>query len=281
MHDVISQRGQHAYKKMAARSCGRPLWSLTRALRYRFIVPFASCHPLDRGWNLSSNSNCSKMRDIHLETGNSSAAEQDKPLVLGEESFDIERRWKRKFLDTQYLGDAIFVLGPMGVGKTTVINRDFKRHPVFRHYAFVDTDEIMGMLNGFASDKVEEFYPVARHLAIRLTDWILEQKISFVAEGTCVKYLELIDYIHRLKSTGYKVRVKWLPFLSLETVLERARLRRNRLVPDHVVRSIYHGSREGIQKLIEYNKDGSLFEEMECVQERDRAIEATSVESTS
>lgn len=217
------------------------------------------------------------MKDIHLETGFEMASTQNN-RPLREESNDIERRWKRKFLDTQYLGEAIFVLGPMGAGKTTVINSDFKCHPLFRNYAFVDTDEIMGMLNGFASDKVEEFYPVARHIAIRLTDWILDQKISFVAEGTCVKYLELIDYMHRLKSTGYNIRVKWLPLVSLETVLARARLRRNRLVPDHVVRSIYHGSHEGIQKLIEYHKDCSLFEEMECVQERNRDIEPSSIE---
>lgn len=31
---------------------------------------------------------------------------------------ELESAWKRKFLNTQYRCDAIFVLGPMGAGKT-------------------------------------------------------------------------------------------------------------------------------------------------------------------
>ena len=216
------------------------------------------------------------MKDIQLESELEKSSTQNS--VFTEETEEIERRWKRKFFDTQCLGDAIFVLGPIGAGKTTVITNEFKCHPVFGKYAIVDTDEIMGMLDGFASDKVEEFYPVARHIAIRLTDWILDQKISFIAEGTCVKYLELIDYMHRLKSAGYHIRVKCLPVVSLETVLARAKLRKNRLVLDHVVRSIYHESHEGIRKLLEYNRDGSFFEEMDCEQERSRELGHSSIE---
>lgn len=175
----------------------------------------------------------------------------------------LESKWKRKFMDTKYRCDAIFVLGPMGAGKTTVINNEFKTHPVFGNYAYVDTDEIMGMLKGFESNKVEEYYPLARTIAINLTDWILEQKISFVAEGTCVKYLELIDYMHRLKSVGYHVRVKRLLGVPLETVIERAKLRKNRVVPDHVVKSILEGSNLGLEKLYEFNKREALFEDMD------------------
>lgn len=175
----------------------------------------------------------------------------------------IESKWKRKFMDTKYRCDAIFVLGPMGAGKTTVINNEFKTHPVFGNYAYVDTDEIMGMLKGFESNKVEEYYPLARNIAINLTDWILEQKISFVAEGTCVKYLELIDYMHRLKSVGYHVRVKRLPRIPLDTVLERAKLRKNRVVPNHVVKAILEGSNLGLEKLYEFNKREELFEDID------------------
>lgn len=175
----------------------------------------------------------------------------------------VESKWKRKFMDTKYRCDAVFVLGPMGAGKTTVINHEFKTHPVFGNYAYVDTDEIMGMLKGFESNKVEEYYPLARNIAIDLTDWILEQKISFVAEGTCVKFPELIDYMHRLKSVGYHVRVKRLPRVPLDTVLERAKLRKNRVVPDHVVESILEGSNRGLENLYEFNKRESLFEDMD------------------
>ena len=180
-----------------------------------------------------------------------------------QDTHEVESKWKRKFLNTQYRCDAIFVLGPMGAGKTTVINNEFKTHPVFGNYAYVDTDEIMGMLKGFESNKVEEYYPMARYISIHLTDWILEQKISFVAEGTCVKYLELIDYMHRLKSVGYHVRVKRLPRVAVDTVLERAKLRKNRIVPEHVVKSILEGSNLGVEKLYEFNKRELLFEDMD------------------
>ena len=184
-------------------------------------------------------------------------------FITSSDTKHVESKWKRKLLNTQYRCDAIFVLGPMGAGKTTVINNDFKTHPVFGNYAYVDTDEIMGMLKGFESNKVEEYYPIARNIAIHLTDWILEQKISFVAEGTCVKYMELIDYMHRLKSVGYHVRVKRLPRVPLETVLERSKLRKNRVVPDHVVKSILEGSKLGLDKLYEFNKGEFLFEGMD------------------
>ncbi|XP_022790657.1 uncharacterized protein LOC111330122 [Stylophora pistillata] len=190
----------------------------------------------------------------------------------------MESKWKRRFLYTQYRCDAIFVLGPMGAGKTTVINDEFKTHSVFRNYAYVDTDEIMGMLKGFESNKVEEYYPVARNIAIHLTDWILEQKISFVAEGTCVKYLELIDYMNRLKSVGYHVRVKRLPRVPLDTVLERAKRRKNRLIPDHVVESILEGSNLGIEKLYQSNKIESLFEDMDEQERNEELRPAASLE---
>ena len=184
-------------------------------------------------------------------------------FITSSDTKHVESKWKRKLLNTQYRCDAIFVLGPMGAGKTTVINNEFKTHPVFGNYAYVDTDEIMGMLKGFESNKVEEYYPIARNIAIHLTDWILEQKISFVAEGTCVKYMELIDYMHRLKSVGYHVRVKRLPRVPFETVLERSKLRKNRVVPDHVVKSILEGSKLGLDKLYEFNKREFLFEDMD------------------
>lgn len=177
---------------------------------------------------------------------------------------ELESAWKRKFLNTQYRCDAIFVLGPMGAGKTTTINNEFKSHPIFGNYAYVDTDEIMGMLNGFESNKVEDYYPIARNISINLTDWILEQKISFVAEGTCVKYLELQDYMHRLKLVGYNVRVKRLPRVPFSTVLDRSKRRKNRIVPDHVVKSILKGSNLGLDQLYELNKKESLFEDIDA-----------------
>ena len=243
---------------MASRLCRMGLQSNSRLC----IVHF----PLSRKAKVFARLFCTSVMSKsmkHVNGVESNEGTISNSFLNAQETKLVESKWKRKFMDTKYRCDAVFVLGPMGAGKTTVINHEFKTHPVFGNYAYVDTDEIMGMLKGFESNKVEEYYPLARNIAIDLTDWILEQKISFVAEGTCVKYLELIDYMHRLKSVGYHVRVKRLPRVPLDTVLERAKLRKNRVVPDHVVKSILEGSNLGVEKLYEFNKRESLFEDMD------------------
>ena len=170
--------------------------------------------------------------------------------------------WISKQLNSKcYYGEAVFVLGPMGAGKTTVLLDEFKKHNVYKDYAYVDTDELMEQLDGFDSDKVEEFYPTARSIAIRLTDWLLNEKISFVAEGTCVKYLELADYMQRLKKNGYVIRVRHVNEIPVEEVLKRTSCRK-RKVPKDVVESIYYSSLEGVAELKKMNADNSLFEEI-------------------
>ncbi|EDO41679.1 predicted protein [Nematostella vectensis] len=72
----------------------------------------------------------------------------------------------------------------------------------------------------------------------------------------------------KLKTGGYVIRVKRLPHIPLELVLERAKHRRNRLVPEHVVRSIYTGSNEGVKMLYEHNREGVLFDDLDMLQER-------------
>ena len=171
--------------------------------------------------------------------------------------------WKRKFRQSKCYGEAVFVLGAMGAGKSTVITQEFRKHKLYGKYAYVDTDELMQELDGFDPDNVEEFYPTARGVAIYLTDWLLDENISFVAEGTCVKYDELEDYMKRLKQRGYSIKVKHVNNLSVNTVIERAR-RRHRKVPDEVVKSIYFGSLNGLNELkrINQSSDFTLFEEI-------------------
>ncbi|XP_028400358.1 uncharacterized protein LOC114523585 [Dendronephthya gigantea] len=177
----------------------------------------------------------------------------------------VEREWKRKLNNVKERGDAIFVLGPMGAGKSTIIENCFKYHLKYKSYAYVDTDAIMGTIDAFTADKVEIYYPLARKIAISLTDWILMQNISFVAEGTCVKVEELIEYMERLKETGYKIHVNCLPPVSLNEILHRSKHRKNRIIHDDVVTSIYTHATIGLKKLYEYNKtvDYKLFSELE------------------
>lgn len=177
----------------------------------------------------------------------------------------VEREWKRKLSNVKERGNAIFVLGPMGAGKSTIIENCFKNHLKYKNYAYVDTDEIMGTIDAFTADKVEIYYPLARRIAISLTDWILLQNISFVAEGTCVKVEELIEYMERLKKTGYKIHVNRLPSVSLNEILHRSKHRKNRIIHDDVVTSIYTNTTIGLEKLYEYNKnvDYKLFNELD------------------
>ena len=160
-----------------------------------------------------------------------------------------------------YFGEAVFVLGPMGAGKTTVLMEEFRKHPVYKDYAYVDTDDLMEKLNGFDSERVEEFYPSARAMAIRLTDWLLNERISFVAEGTCVKYLELEDYMQRLKEKGYVIKVKHVNDIPLHEILKRTS-KRKRKIPEAVVESIYYGSLKGLNELKKINVENTLFQEL-------------------
>lgn len=182
------------------------------------------------------------------------------PLHLGEAK--VVKEWIEHLKQSEcHFGEAIFVLGPMGAGKSTVVTEEFKKDMLYNGYAYVDTDEVMEQLEGFDSTRVEEFYPIARSAAIRLTDWLLDEKISFIAEGTCVKYEELVDYMYRLKHNGYVIKVKHVNNISLEEILRRAG-KRKRKIPDNVVRSIYYGSLKGVNELKKKNADKCLFEEL-------------------
>lgn len=161
----------------------------------------------------------------------------------------------------QFYKDALFVLGPMGSGKTTFINNKILTHKVYKNYAYVDTDEIMEKLPGFNNMEVNRFYPLARQIAIKLTDWLLENQLSFVAEGTCVQYQELIDYMIRLKRHGYTIKVCKLAAVDLDLVLERAARRKTRKMDSDQVKDIYIQSKLGLNYIFKYNnEDAALFE---------------------
>ena len=177
----------------------------------------------------------------------------------------VEDGWRQVISNIKHCGNAIFVLGPMSDGKTTTIENCFKTHEHYRQYAYVDTDEIMGSIDAFTADKVDLYYPLARKIAIKLTDWILAEKISFVAEGTCVKYNELIEYMERLKDGGYKIHVNRLQTVPLDVILRRSKHRKNRIISDDVVESIYKDANLGLKRLYKHNElvNCSLFEDID------------------
>ena len=170
------------------------------------------------------------------------------------------RKWKEKLSETRHFYEAVFVLGPMCAGKTSTIHEFgcLKQH---KHFAYVDTDEIMTRLDGYTDADIDVYYPSARNVSIHLTDWLLEERMSFIAEGTCVKYLELRDYMIRLKERGYNIRVVRIDGAPLDVLLDRASKRVRRRVPLEVIRDIHTHSIVGLQKLWEINAAEGLFEE--------------------
>ena len=72
--------------------------------------------------------------------------------------------------------------------------------------------------------------------------------------------------------------MKRLPRVPLDIILERAKRRKNRLIPDHVVESILEGSNLGIEKLYEFNKTESLFEDMDEQERREDLRSVASLE---
>lgn len=174
---------------------------------------------------------------------------------------EIMEHWKRSLKPNQKLFEALFVLGPMGSGKSTFIANLMRNHSEYASYAYVDTDEIMQFLDGYNYQTLEQYYPIARKIAILLTDWLLEQRISFIAEGTCVKFEELQAYIIRLRESGYTVKVCKIEE-ALDICISRVRNRKIRQLPDLSVREIYYGSQNGLSRLFEWNKNGSYFSVM-------------------
>lgn len=170
----------------------------------------------------------------------------------------VLERWKRQYETIGRIGrEVVFVLGPMGVGKSTIIGNVLQKEARFRDYLYVDCDEIMSSIDGFSLSEIDRFYKVSRQICFSLTDWICEKGFCFIAEGTCVDYLSLWRYMERLKESNYKI---FTVFLSepAEVVVHRAAQRERRL-PDCQVKNIYESSIQGCQKIQELNLKKSIF----------------------
>jgi Uncharacterized protein conserved in bacteria len=191
-------------------------------------------------------------------------AEKMCPLKSENES-NLFEKYKSHYSSAkkQFYKDALFVLGPMGSGKTTIIKNKIQTHKIYGKYAYVDTDEIMEQLPGFNKLQVNNFYPIARQIAIKLTDWLLDSHLSFVAEGTCVQYEELIDYMIRLKRKGYTIKVCKLNAVDLDLVLKRAANRETRQMKLKDVKDIYIQSNHGLKELYKLNEENTIFENVE------------------
>lgn len=158
--------------------------------------------------------------------------------------------WKAKYSTFPAKSEAVFFIGPMGAGKSYQVNFFFSEESRRTRFAFVDTDEIMSELDGYSHDRAKDFYPIARNIAVQLTDWLLEHRISFVAEGTGVNYADMTDYLRRLRKADYTIQICFLDHVDEATALQRMQTR-SRTVPADMASQIYHNSIKGCQMLRE------------------------------
>lgn len=176
------------------------------------------------------------------------------------------KKW-RKFIGDNYFKhngtklkkNCIFVLGPMGSGKSTIIQNYIKTDVKYSSSPFIDTDEIMSHLPDFTLSTIYKNFPLARKVSILLTEWLFVDGISFIAEGTCVYWQTLLRFMKEMKENGYSIEVLFVK-KPLEIVLKQA-ANRDRKVPSEIVSDIYHKSLYGCSQLVKENEklNNSLF----------------------
>lgn len=110
---------------------------------------------------------------------------------------------------------AVFIFGCMGAGKSTFIKKNFKDQI---DMVSVSIDEYFHELHT-EDVSVEHTYLQCREIGKIFTDWLLENKISVISEGTG-QHSDILDYLKRLQTSGYVISSYFLR-TPLETCLNR------------------------------------------------------------
>jgi predicted ABC-type ATPase len=113
----------------------------------------------------------------------------------------------------------IFVCGPMGSGKSTYINDKFKNHDAY----YCNIDKWVHYFIPYENEP-GKLYSLCRKVGIIVTDYLLEQNISMILEGTGIN-LDTIEYLKRLKNADYKINTYFL-VTDIETCRNRV-IKRN------------------------------------------------------
>ena len=126
-------------------------------------------------------------------------------------------------IDKYSKSKVVFVFGCMGAGKSTFMEKNFKEQT---DMVFVSIDDYFHELHT-EDVSIEHTYLQCREIGILFTDWLLDNKISLLTEGTG-QHSDILDYLKRLLASGYVISSYFLK-TPLETCLERVK-ERNKMI---------------------------------------------------
>ena len=148
------------------------------------------------------------------------------------------------------------VLAPMGAGKST-----------FTKNNLMDEKKIFISIDDYIQDITspeytgEDMYRRSRQIGIKFTDYLLENHISMIVEGTG-RNSDMLDYMKRLKEDGYYIRT-FLIKTPLDVCIDRVKVRNrntSRKVSISAVRETYKILwEENADKIIEISDEHKII----------------------
>lgn len=169
----------------------------------------------------------------------------------------IARRWTDR---TKFVSEdepvSVFMAGSPGAGKTEAsieLLRKVDGVPIIR----IDPDELREELPGYTGDNAWLFQKAASILVDRIHDLVLQQKQSFILDGTLSNYTKAQQNINRSIAKGRMVQILYVyqaPMLAWDFVQAREASEGRRILPQTFVEQ-YFAAREVVNRLkAEYGK---------------------------
>lgn len=123
----------------------------------------------------------------------------------------------------------IFVCGVMGSGKTTFIKNMLLTKSNKSYYSSID--EVIPFFRDIGMTDSREIYRECRKVGIEVTNYLMENNISMIIEGTGANR-DIIDYIQKLKSKNYYIKTY---FIKTQLEMCRQRVRERNKTSNHIV----------------------------------------------
>jgi predicted ABC-type ATPase len=123
----------------------------------------------------------------------------------------------------------IYVCGVMGSGKTTFIqNKLLSQHP---NLYYSSIDNLIPYFTSYHNNS-HKLYQLCRQTGIIITDYLLENNISMIIEGTGIN-MDTVEYLQKLKNQKYNILTY---FLKTDLQLCRDRVKQRNQTEIHKVK---------------------------------------------
>lgn len=99
-----------------------------------------------------------------------------------------------------------YVVGIMGSGKTTFIKKFLL--DLLSDHLYINIDDYVPYFKEDGKTSTE-IYQLCRKVGVIVTDYVLENNISTILEGTGTNP-DIIPYLQRLKTAGYKIKTYFM-----------------------------------------------------------------------